>query len=111
MLAAIQEKEKNSMNIKLVNRGNEGELLIEGRLDTSSAPEAEEIFKQMIERFDKLVLNFAGLEYISSAGLRALKIVHMGMKKKGGELVITNTNKMVMEVFEMTGFAGLLKFE
>ena len=53
----------------------------------------------------------AQLEYISSAGLRALKRLHMEMKKKGGSLVLTNVRKMVMEVFEMTGFAGLLMFE
>ena len=99
------------MNIKLINRGQEGELVLEGRLDTLAAPEAEEVFNQMAERFEKIVLNMAGLEYVSSAGLRTLKRLHMAMKKKNGSLVLTNVRKMVMEVFEMTGFAGLLKFE
>ena len=99
------------MNIKLINRGQEGELVLEGRLDTLTAPEAEEVFNQMAERFEKLVLNMAGMEYVSSAGLRTLKRLHMAMKKKNGSLVLTNVRKMVMEVFEMTGFAGLLKFE
>ena len=99
------------MNIKLINRGTEGELLLEGRLDSVTAPEAEVVFHQVAERFDKIVLNLAQLEYISSAGLRTLKRLHMAMKKKGGSLVLTNVRKMVMEVFEMTGFAGLLTFE
>ena len=99
------------MNIKLINRGQEGELVLEGRLDTLTAPEAEEVFNQMAERFEKIVLNMAGMEYVSSAGLRTLKRLHMAMKKKNGSLVLTNERKMVMEVFEMTGFAGLLKFE
>ena len=99
------------MNIKLINRGQEGELVLEGRLDTLTAPEAEEVFNQMAERFEKIVLNMAGMEYVSSAGLRTLKRLHMAMKKKNGNLVLTNVRKMVMEVFEMTGFAGLLKFE
>lgn len=99
------------MNIKLINRGQEGELVLEGRLDTLTAPEAEEVFNQMAERFKKIVLNMAGVEYVSSAGLRTLKRLHMAMKKKNGSLVLTNVRKMVMEVFEMTGFAGLLKFE
>ena len=99
------------MNIKLINRGQEGELVLEGRLDTLTAPEAEEVFNQMAERFEKIVLNMEGLEYVSSAGLRTLKRLHMAMKKKNGSLVLTNVRKMVMEVFEMTGFAGLLKFE
>lgn len=99
------------MNIKLINRGQEGELVLEGRLDTLTAPEAEKVFNQMAERFEKIVLNMAGVEYVSSAGLRTLKRLHMAMKKKNGSLVLTNVRKMVMEVFEMTGFAGLLKFE
>ena len=97
------------MDIKLVSRGTEGEVLLIGRLDANSAPEAEEIFRQIMERFDKVVLNLQYLEYISSAGLRVLKVIHMGMKKKDGELVLINVQKMVMEVFEMVGFAGLLK--
>ena len=99
------------MDIKVINRGATGELIFVGRLDANSAPEAEEIVKQMIERFDKIVLNMEQLDYISSAGLRVIKIIHMGMKKKNGELILTKVQKMVMEVFEMVGFAGLLKFE
>ena len=99
------------MDIKLINRGTVGELILIGRLDANSAPEAEEIFKEMIERFDTIVLNMEQLDYISSAGLRVIKIIHMGMKKKNGELILTKVQKMVMEVFEMVGFAGLLKFE
>ena len=99
------------MDIKLINRGTSGEVVLIGRLDANSAPEAEEIFKEMIERFDTNVLNMEQLDYISSAGLRVIKIIHMGMKKKNGELILTKVQKMVMEVFEMVGFAGLLKFE
>lgn len=98
------------MDIKLVSRGTEGEVLLIGRLDANSAPEAEEIFREIMERFDRVVLNLQQLDYISSAGLRVIKVIHMGMKKKDGELVLTNVQKMVMEVFEMVGFAGLLKF-
>ncbi len=96
------------MNIKLINRGTEGELVLEGRLDTVTAPEAEEIFLQTAERFDALVLNMAGVEYVSSAGLRVIKRLYMAMVKKHGSLMLTNVREMVMEVFEMTGFAGLL---
>jgi anti-sigma B factor antagonist len=99
------------MDIKLVSKENEGELFLIGRLDANSAPEAEQVFKEVAEKFDRVVLNMEQLDYISSAGLRAIKIIHMAMKKKNGELVLTNVKKMVMEVFEIIGFAGLLKFE
>ena len=99
------------MTIKLVNRETEGELLLEGRLDSNTSPEAGEIFQQMAERFDRVILNMADLEYVSSAGLRILTHLHMTMRKKDGELVVKNVNRMIMEVFEITGFVGLLKFE
>ena len=97
------------MTIKLINRGTEGELLLEGRLDTVTAPEAEEIFLQMTERFEKLTLNMEALQYISSAGLRVLKKTYMASVRKNGVLELSNVNNLVMEVLEMTGFSGLLK--
>ena len=97
------------MTIKLINRGTEGELLLEGRLDAVTAPEAEELFLQMTGRFEKLILNMEKLQYISSAGLRVLKKTYMAAVRKNGNLELSHVNKMVMEVLEMTGFSGLLK--
>ena len=99
------------MNIKLVNRDTTGEFIIEGRLDTNTSPEVEKILLRESERFDKIILNFSGLVYISSAGLRVLKCIYMAMQKKNGELTVTNVARPVMEVLEMTGFAQLLNIE
>jgi anti-sigma B factor antagonist len=63
----------------------------------------------MTERFETLILNMEQLQYISSAGLRVLKKMYMAAAKKNGVLELSHVNKMVMEVLEMTGFAGLLK--
>ena len=97
------------MMIQLINRETEGELLLDGRLDAVTSPEAEEVFLQMAQRFEKLTLNMAQLQYISSAGLRVLKKTYMAMVKKNGSLELNHVNKLVMEVLEMTGFSGLLK--
>ena len=97
------------MTIKLINRGAEGELLLDGRLDAVTSVEAEELFLQMAERFDKLILNMEKLQYISSAGLRVLKKTYMATVRKNGVLELSHVSKLVMEVLEMTGFAGLLK--
>jgi anti-sigma B factor antagonist len=94
--------------MKLINRGAEGELLLDGRLDAVTAPEAEEILLQMTDRFEKLILNMEKLNYISSAGLRVLKKTYMAAVKKNMTLELSHVNKMVMEVLEMTGFSGLL---
>ena len=99
------------MTIKLINRDSEGELLLEGRLDSAAAQDTAEIFQSQAERFDRLILNMARLDYVSSAGLRIIKLLHMQMRRKDGELIVKNVNSMVMEVFEMTGFAGLLRIE
>lgn len=98
------------MHIKLINRGSEGEVMLEGRLDTNTSPEAEKVLLGLAERFDKLTLNFSGLTYISSAGLRVMKRLYSAMAPKNGEIVLKNVNKMVMEVFEMTGFVSLFRF-
>ncbi len=99
-----------NLGIKLINRGDEGELLLIGRLDANTVEEAQEYFNVAADRFDHLILNLDQLQYISSAGLRVLKLIHIKMQKKGGQLSIRNANNYVMEVFEMTGFAGLLNF-
>ena len=96
------------MTMKLITRGAEGELLLDGRLDAVTAPEAEEILLQMTDRFEKLILNMEKLNYISSAGLRVLKKTYMAAVKKNMTLELSHVNKMVMEVLEMTGFSGLL---
>ena len=99
-----------SLNLNLINRGREGELILIGRLDSVTSAEAEKVFDEVTERFDDLILNMKDLDYISSAGLRILKRAYMTMRRKGGNLKLKNVNKMVMEVFEVTGFAGLLQF-
>ena len=99
------------MDIKLINRETEGEVLLEGRLDAVAAAEADEILMKIAGRFQRVVLNMEKLDYISSAGLRTLKMIHMTMKKKNGEMILRNVNTLVMEVFEVTGFVALFNIE
>ncbi|MCR4715840.1 MAG: STAS domain-containing protein [Lachnospiraceae bacterium] len=96
------------MDIKLVDRGNEGELLMSGDLDTKTARDADALFAQMSDRFENITLNMKELEYVSSAGLRSIRNLYIKINQNGGKLTLTNVNENVMEVFEMTGLAGLL---
>ena len=96
------------MDVKLVNRGEDGELLLSGDLDTKTAKDAEALFLQMADRFTNLTLNMKDLQYVSSAGLRSIRNLYMKLTRKGGKLMVTNVNENVLEVFEMTGLAGLL---
>ena len=90
--------------------GNELVLKINGRLDTTTAPVFENELKGCLENVEKLVMDFKGLEYLSSAGLRVLLTAQKTMNKQG-EMVITNVNDTIMEIFEITGFIDILSVE
>ena len=79
-----------------------------GDLDTRTSRDADALFAQMADRFTNITLNMKELEYVSSAGLRAIRNLYIKLNQKDGKLTITNVNENVMEVFEMTGLAGLL---
>ena len=81
-----------------------------GRLDTTTAPSLDKTINEDIGDTKNLVLDFKGLEYISSAGLRVLLNAQKKMQKIG-EMKVMNVNESVMEVFEITGFADILTIE
>ena len=86
-------------------------FLLEGRLDTTTAPQLQ---AELIPEFDNarnIVLNFSKLDYVSSAGLRVLLVGEKTAKAKGGRMIITNVSEEIQEVFDMTGFAEILHIE
>lgn len=91
---------------------NGTELLIElgGRLDTTTAPQLEAELKREVNGIEKLVFDFADLEYLSSAGLRVLLSAQKVMNKQG-EMIIKNVNSTIMDIFEVTGFSEILTIE
>ncbi len=98
------------MNITKTQNGTSLTISMEGRLDTTTAPELEQALKGGMDAANTLTLDFSKLDYISSAGLRVLLSAHKVMSKKGG-MKVTNVNEMVMEVFDVTGFADILTIE
>ena len=98
------------MTIEKNLNGAELTVTVTGRLDTTTAPQLEAEFKQNINGVEKLVLDFANLEYLSSAGLRVLLAAQKAMNKQG-EMVIRNVNETVNEIFEVTGFIDILTIE
>ena len=83
---------------------------LEGRLDTTTAPQLEAELKESMASASTLTLDFSKLDYISSAGLRVLLSAHKAMNAKGG-MKITNANEIVQEVFEVTGFSDILNIQ
>ena len=96
-----------------INKNLNGSTLciaLEGRLDTTTAPELENELKASLNGVTELILDFEKLDYISSAGLRVLLSAQKVMTKQGSMKII-HVNEMVMEVFEVTGFADILTIE
>ena len=98
------------MNITKKLNGTNLEIALEGWLDTMTAPELEKELSASLDAADTLTLDFANLEYISSAGLRVLYFAYKAMNKKGG-MNVTNANEIVKEVLEVTGFADIINME
>lgn len=98
------------MNINKTINGNELIIALEGRLDTVTAPELEAELNQSIGGVEKLVFDFASLDYLSSAGLRVLLSAQKIMNKQG-EMIVKNVNETISEIFEVTGFCDVLTIE
>ena len=98
------------MTIEIKKNGNETTISVVGRLDTITAPVLEKTIGEKISGTESLILDFKGLEYISSAGLRVLLGAQKKMKNIG-TMKLTGVCEDVMEVLEMTGFADILTIE
>lgn len=96
----MMEIKKSVENGKMV-------IALEGRLDTTTAPNLEAELKASIEGIQDLLFDFEALEYISSAGLRVLLSAQKIMSKQG-EMKIKNASEEIKEVFELTGFMDIL---
>jgi len=95
------------MTINKTLNGTELTVALEGRLDTTTAPQLESELKESMDGVTELTLDLQKLEYISSAGLRVLLSAQKTMNKQG-EMKVTGVGETVMEVFEVTGFSDIL---
>ncbi len=98
------------MNIEKIVDGKKLTIALTGRMDTTTAPELDAELKQSVSGIKELVLDFAGLEYLSSAGLRVLLAAQKVMNRQGS-MVVKNVNETIMEIFEVTGFVDVLTIE
>ncbi|MBR2669320.1 MAG: STAS domain-containing protein [Solobacterium sp.] len=93
------------------NKENEQLVMeLEGRLDTTTAPQLEEAINTSLEGITSLVFDFEKLEYISSAGLRVMLSAQKMMNDKGTMKVI-HVNDVIREIFEITAFNEILTIE
>ena len=99
------------MEIKKQVEGTNLTVALSGRLDTTTAPELEKELKSSLTGVTDLTLDFEGLEYISSAGLRVLLSAQKAMNASKGKMKIVGANEIVKEIFDVTGFSDILTIE
>ena len=98
------------MTIKKELKGDSLTYVIEGHIDTSTAPEFDNELKKDLGNVNHFDLDLEHVDYISSAGLRVILMASKTMKNKGG-MNIVNTPKNIKELFDLTGFSEVLNIE
>ncbi len=98
------------MNIVKTQNNQSLTIALEGRLDTTTAPQLEAELKSCLNGVDVLVMDMEKLDYISSAGLRVLLAAQKQMAKQG-KMKVVHVSESIMEIFEVTGFSDILTIE
>ena len=98
------------MNIIKTTEGTTLNIALEGRLDTTTAPQLEAELKGAMDSVTELNMDFEKLEYLSSAGLRVILAAQKTMNKQG-KMVVRHVNETIREIFEVTGFIDILTIE
>jgi len=99
------------MNIIKTHENDTINFCVEGRLDTTTAPKLQNMLIPAFDLAKDIILDFAKLEYVSSAGLRILLMGQKTAKTKDLNMKICNVSADIYEVFEMTGLDDLLDIE
>lgn len=97
-----------SVQIHTTKEGQATVVQLQGKVDATSAPSVEQALLGVIDSgAKKLVLDCAGLDFISSAGLRSLLLAVKKMKASGGAIALAALQPHVKEVFDISGFSSL----
>ena len=98
------------MTIEKKLNGTELTIVLNGRMDTVTAPQLEAELKDCLNGVNSLRFDFSALDYLSSAGLRVLLAAQKRMNKQGS-MTLLGVNETIAEIFEVTGFSDILTIE
>ncbi len=98
------------MNIIKKPEGTTLTVALEGRLDTTTAPQLEAELRTAVNGVTELILDLEKLDYISSAGLRVLLSAQKVMNRQGS-MTLRHVQPAIMEIFDVTGFIDILNIE
>lgn len=100
------------MTIEITEENETMTGLLNGRLDTAAIAEFSQRIATLKENADKrIILDFAGLQFISLPGIKLLQSLQSMVKNCGGSLSIRNAAMTIMPLFTATGFASMFNFE
>lgn len=99
------------MTIQTTQNGTVSTLAIEGRIDTITSPQFQQALLQTFQSAKKVVLDFAQVAYISSAGLRVLLIGQKTAQSKRATMSLIHVNETVQNVLDLVGFSAMLTIE
>ena len=92
----------------IVKQGTTLNVCPEGRLDAVRSPMLQNEMEPYLADANQIVMDFSGVEYISSGGLRVLMWLEMEMEKRGGEVQVTHAHEDVLKIFELAGFMSVV---
>ena len=98
----LRRERVSSLVIREEGRGPSGELVVtlEGSIDADGAPALSRALEELLVRGDhNLALDFAGISFISSSGIGALIAAVAEHRDEGGDIVLRNVGRAVMDVF------------
>ena len=98
------------LNISKTQNGGVLTIDLEGRLDTTTAPDLEAVVKSDLDGVKELIFEVKNLEYISSAGLRTFLSAQKIMNKQGN-MTVMHPSEEVQEIFDVTGFSVILNIQ
>ena len=98
-------------SVKELREDNTLTLVVEGDITSKTATDLNNSVEGKLKGLDKLILDFAGVGYLTSAGLRVVLYAQQEMEDQDAVMIIRNPNDDIREVFEMTGFSDVLIIE
>jgi anti-anti-sigma factor len=98
------------MELKSIKESSATVVSVTGRMDAITAPQFEKTLHEMIDSGEtRFVVEVAGLDYISSAGLRGILAIAKRLKGKEGLLCFANVEGTVKDVFDISGFGSIFR--
>ncbi len=97
------------MEIKISAQDEVTRIEITGKLDSITAPDAQEKIMPLIVPKSRLVLDMCNVSYVSSAGLRVLLMVAKKSAQEGAKTVLSGLSEEILDIMEMTGFGNMFK--